>query len=585
MGVINSGCQESTCLVDQKSVYFRIVNTCFQLIPILFLAGRLIHIWTQTPPNLTAQFDDDAFYYLKVAQNIVHSHHPSFDQITTTNGWHPLWLGLLLPFTYFIDDRVQLLRFVASFSTVLLAIAYYLTIKFLVRNYHIVTAAFVVCGTLYWIVKEYAYGHMESSILLPLCVACISRLPSMILEPNRRSAILVGVLFAMTFLARLDAVFLIMCLLLVTLIAIFYRKEVSKSEFVKLALIMTVPSFVVGTIYIGANYFVFGHPVPVSGYVKSLNSLMAGSFNWVLLAQLWTRDWLPFSCITIFTVAYLITMLLARSSRVFLATRTPGLFAISIGVSLFNVFLPLYYLFCSSWAMWFWYQYPAFLSTVFVIPLVLDGLLLYVLRTVRRQIVYSGLRIAVTAMALFALMYGGKDLVKPNRDRSDSFQYNNYLLAQEMNKEFPDKNLVAMGDRAGSFAYWYDGNVLQIEGVIGDYKLVDAIQRNDLANFLTRHGVQLLVHWSYQYPDTPSEPSGRVHNLLRKLWSPTIDFAPAENYVHWDLVTPWPFLSMGPYARLRVYKKDEALKFRYNNGFIYVWKWPGSEPQQEGDRR
>lgn len=42
-------------------------------------------------------FLDDAFYYLKVAQNIVLFGSPSFDLISNTNGYHPLWLIFLLP--------------------------------------------------------------------------------------------------------------------------------------------------------------------------------------------------------------------------------------------------------------------------------------------------------------------------------------------------------------------------------------------------------------------------------------------------------------------------------------------------------
>jgi hypothetical protein len=34
---------------------------------------------------------DDAFYYFKIAQNIVEGKGISFDGITITNGFHPLW--------------------------------------------------------------------------------------------------------------------------------------------------------------------------------------------------------------------------------------------------------------------------------------------------------------------------------------------------------------------------------------------------------------------------------------------------------------------------------------------------------------
>jgi hypothetical protein len=40
---------------------------------------------------------DDAYYYFKVAQNITEGHGSSFDGISLSNGYHPLWLALNIP--------------------------------------------------------------------------------------------------------------------------------------------------------------------------------------------------------------------------------------------------------------------------------------------------------------------------------------------------------------------------------------------------------------------------------------------------------------------------------------------------------
>jgi hypothetical protein len=220
-----------------------------------------------------------------------------------------------------------------------------------------------------------------------------------------------------------------------------------------------------------------------------------------------------------------------------------------------------------------------------VIPLVIEQLLVYVSHTARKGLVFSAFNVALAGMALLAIAYSGKDLVTSNRDRSASFKYENYLLAQEINRKFPDKPLIAMGDRTGSFAYWYNGNVLQMEGVIGNYELAEAIKRNDLAEYLTKYGVQALLHWCYEYDPYHPQYYGDSHNFFTKIWNPKMDFAPAENYAEWDLVTPWPFLSMGPYARLRLYKEDELLRFRHKNGLVYLWKWRGSEPRPKRNER
>jgi hypothetical protein len=44
---------------------------------------------------------DDAYYYFKVAQNIVEGRGSTFDGINPTNGYHPFWLVLCLPVFFF----------------------------------------------------------------------------------------------------------------------------------------------------------------------------------------------------------------------------------------------------------------------------------------------------------------------------------------------------------------------------------------------------------------------------------------------------------------------------------------------------
>lgn len=52
------------------------------------------------PPEAVAGWfnADDAFYYFKVAQSIVEGKGITFDGISRTNGFHPLWMILAIPF-------------------------------------------------------------------------------------------------------------------------------------------------------------------------------------------------------------------------------------------------------------------------------------------------------------------------------------------------------------------------------------------------------------------------------------------------------------------------------------------------------
>src|SRR6202041_2863493 len=46
---------------------------------------------------LTHVMPDDAFFYFKIAENIVQGLGPTFDGLGATNGFHPLWLVILIP--------------------------------------------------------------------------------------------------------------------------------------------------------------------------------------------------------------------------------------------------------------------------------------------------------------------------------------------------------------------------------------------------------------------------------------------------------------------------------------------------------
>jgi hypothetical protein len=41
-------------------------------------------------------FEDDAYFYFQIARNILDLHQSTFDGISTTNGYHPLWMAILV---------------------------------------------------------------------------------------------------------------------------------------------------------------------------------------------------------------------------------------------------------------------------------------------------------------------------------------------------------------------------------------------------------------------------------------------------------------------------------------------------------
>ena len=63
---------------------------------------------------------DDSFYYFQVASRMAAGEFSTFDGITRTNGYHPLWLFLITPF-YWVLDKTAALFAIKSFEIMLIA--------------------------------------------------------------------------------------------------------------------------------------------------------------------------------------------------------------------------------------------------------------------------------------------------------------------------------------------------------------------------------------------------------------------------------------------------------------------------------
>ncbi|HPD62550.1 MAG TPA: hypothetical protein PLP77_04035, partial [Anaerolineaceae bacterium] len=63
---------------------------------LLGVSGSIYVAFTPANSMMNWYSNDDAFYYYKVAQNVLSGHGFSFDGINLTNGFHPLWMVICL---------------------------------------------------------------------------------------------------------------------------------------------------------------------------------------------------------------------------------------------------------------------------------------------------------------------------------------------------------------------------------------------------------------------------------------------------------------------------------------------------------
>ncbi len=159
---------------------------------------------------------DDAFYYYKVAQNVLSGYGFSFDQINLTNGFHPLWMIICL--CVFGLSKVNLLlplRVLILVSGTLNGLTGVFLYGLLKKYLH---PAAAVLGAVVWMMLPSVYNTtavhgMEAIISAFFLVLFLSQCVNLIQSPSQSkskrilSLLLAGLLASLFILSRLDNVF------------------------------------------------------------------------------------------------------------------------------------------------------------------------------------------------------------------------------------------------------------------------------------------------------------------------------------------------------------------------------------------
>ncbi len=184
---------------------------------------------------------DDSFYYFKTAQNILIGNGSTFDGVNPANGYHPLWMVLILPFFAIFDSGVvgdlTPIRGVLLFSS-LLDVGTILVILSIIRKYteelwvSILIASFWVFNP--FIIYEVLSG-LETSLSLFLIALSLLLLIRTYLE-EENSYVLLGITGGLMMLARLDNLFYFLALLLF----VFIYDKASWKRVLQIGLVATV---------------------------------------------------------------------------------------------------------------------------------------------------------------------------------------------------------------------------------------------------------------------------------------------------------------------------------------------------------
>ncbi|NLH50153.1 MAG: hypothetical protein GX444_16360 [Myxococcales bacterium] len=174
--------------------------------------GLVIRLWIATRPlDRLARvcLADDAFYYLRIAENLLTGHGLTFDGVTATNGFHPLWMLISLPAVLFGGGSPGGARLLLILSAFIGAGNIWLGGRVVRR------LAGPVAGTFaagFWALSPYVFFTelmgVEAPLMLLLVLATFDRYLAARDEtaPARRRWLTIGILLGLALLARTDAI-------------------------------------------------------------------------------------------------------------------------------------------------------------------------------------------------------------------------------------------------------------------------------------------------------------------------------------------------------------------------------------------
>ncbi len=451
---------------------------------ILFLLGMVWRIFYHVFFSSDGYLDfltDDFFYYLLPAKNFVTHGISSFDGITVTNGYHPLWM-LCLSFLYWITIGNEQVFFAAL--SIICAFSSYLTFTFLwqLKENIFPAGRLVSLAVLILVVAASAliFVGMEITLTIPLYAYLLLRISRLdFYKPlHTRNILWLGFFSSLLILSRLDTGLLI--LLILILLPIFYNQV--KKDLVQFYVYFCLGGFLV-PLYFLFNYFWFGHFMTVSSVSKILKLGHAINFSaFIFLA--FNRDGLG----GMLLIPLGLTMLYITRKKISTSARFICFIVLSYPV--------LYYLavlYGSDWALNRWYFYPLPFC-FFIASGLFSNIHIPRLREPHGLLLYRiGFIVIAICILVFTVSFVLRDTVYFKVGTNSIYANAKRLLPfVQMHP-----GIYAMGDQAGLTAYILKVPLIQLEGLAADFTMNEHIKNQDnLMRVLQEYHINYLIETS-----------------------------------------------------------------------------------------
>ena len=405
-------------------------------------------------------FEDDFFFYLVIARNLVLHHALSFNGIQLTNGFHPLWFAVMAAFYRVLGDT-QTLFLAITLLIWGLACATFFTLRRAQVALKAPAALGLACALLsVTFMGLLSRTGMEISLALFLLALLWQRLAAQPLDQQTPAKAMVsGLIAAGVILGRVDALIAVAAYCGLTLFKPLGSRK---------AALRSLAWFAVGLfpvwVYLVYNRFAFGSFLPLSSVAKNLKEgLLPSISTYRVLFKLRLINVLFTWPALLLTIAFA-RQLWREGSQGF--ANDLGAKRVQLTVLLHPWIFYTVLTFTSDWTIWTWYLYPLAPVAALLGPSVLSRAT--VMRRVPSVVYLPVAACFVCVLSLFSLLH------------VNAMGYVIYQQAKDL-QAFSDgrPGRYAMGAGAGLPAYLMDSPILQIEGLTADYAFLDRVRRRE----------------------------------------------------------------------------------------------------------
>lgn len=424
---------------------------------------------------------DDFYYYSQVAANIVAGHGSTFNGVVPTNGYHPLWMVVIVLLTAVTHTLNGLIWAVEAVMTVAAIASFYFSRRILLEFIKRRPLADILAILSALLALSFLRSGMEVILTVPLALALISCVLRTALPWTSRQAAGLAFLASLTILSRLDAVLLIGLLSALLFLQAEFRATFRFPQLAG-ALLGFLPLF----LYLGSNVLWFHGLMPISGQAKQLRSTYIPSAApfYSFAQMLATKE----------RVCIGIVVLAALWSIVVIGRLSPVQRAVVASVLAFPVLHWCVLSVLSDWPLWIWYYY----TVAVAFPVALSILLSDVTTPLPAVSKAAWL---VELLIGFVCLANAGHMVYANAVKKQSSEN----LATEIPAATFIRNFAAshpgryaMGDRAGLVAAMLPYPLIQTEGLVMDKPFLERIRRQEnLLDVLRAYDVRYYIGTLY----------------------------------------------------------------------------------------